>query len=105
VTNAGAGRHDLHVPGTDDRSGADAVLVLQRPFEHVGDDLHVAVSVRAEAFARLDAILVDHAQHAVAHVPRIVVIAEGEGVPARKPSKLGDAAIGGLAHGEHGRPL
>jgi hypothetical protein len=36
-------------------------LVLQRAFEDVRDDLHVAVRVPAEALAGGDAILVDHA--------------------------------------------
>src|SRR3712207_7425352 len=44
--------------------------------QHVADDLHVAVAVRAEAGARRDAVLVDHAQVAPAHVPRVVVVRE-----------------------------
>jgi hypothetical protein len=53
--------HALHVAGRITEplpieSGARGA------FEHVADDLHVAVPVRPESHARLDAVLVDHAQ-------------------------------------------
>src|ERR1700694_4847917 len=51
VTDPETGRHDLPFPRSDHRSGADAVLVLERTFEDVGDDLHVLVPVGAEALA------------------------------------------------------
>jgi hypothetical protein len=41
---------------------AQAVLVLQRTFQHVAEDFHVAVRMRAEAHARRDAVVVDDAQ-------------------------------------------
>ena len=70
VLDAGARRHALHVARADHGARAQAVLVLERAVEHVGDDLHVAVAVRAEAGARLHAVFVDHAQRAEAHVLR-----------------------------------
>ena len=75
VLDARAGPHELDLPGriTPRRP---AVLVLERALENVGQDLHVAVSVRAEALAGLDPVVVQHAQGAEAHVVGIVVVAE-----------------------------
>lgn len=61
VQDARAGGHPLHVSGHDRRAGAHVVLVLDRSFENVGDDLHVAVRVRAEPTTCGDAIVVDDA--------------------------------------------
>src|SRR6478736_632546 len=44
VSDAGAGRHALYVARSNHRTGAEAVFVLERAFEHVRDDLHVAVT-------------------------------------------------------------
>ena len=62
--------------------------------EDVADDLHVAMAVRAEAAARGDAVLVDDAQVAEAHVARVVVVGEREAVPALEPAVVGVAAFG-----------
>jgi hypothetical protein len=80
VQHAGAGAHALHVAGADHAGGrrrrrlavAHRVLVRQRAFEHVADDLHVAVAMRAEAGAGGDAVFVDDTQVAHAHVRRVV---------------------------------
>src|SRR5208282_240342 len=64
VHDAGAGAHALHIAGTDHRAVAHAVLVLERALENIGDDFHIAVAVHAETTARLDTVLVDHAQTA-----------------------------------------
>ena len=80
---------------------AHAVLVRQRAFEHVADDLHVAVAVGAEAGAGGDAVLVDDAQVAEAHVARVVVVGEREAVVALEPAVVGVAAVGGFAQGDH----
>jgi hypothetical protein len=92
VADAGARGHDLHVVGADDRTGADAVLVLERTLQHVRQDLHVAVAVRPESLSRLDAVLVDDAQRTEAHVRGVVVLAERERVPAVEPAEIGAAA-------------
>src|SRR5205823_9212134 len=94
VPNAGAGAHALYVARHDGRAGAHRILVSERAFEHIGDDLHVAVAVRAEAATGLHAVLVDDAQHPVAHVLRVVVIGEGEAVVRVEPAVLGVAALG-----------
>src|SRR5690348_2497561 len=70
--------------------------------QYIGDDLHVPVRVRAEAAALGDAIVVDDPQHRVAHVGRVVVVGEGEAVPAVEPAMVGVAAFAGGADGKHG---
>jgi Arc/MetJ family transcription regulator len=108
VQHAGAGAHALHVAGQDDagvcaagRAVAHAVLVRQRAVEHITDDLHVAMAVRAEAGARRDAVVVDDAQVAHAHVARVVVVGEREAVETLQPAVVGITAVGGLAQRQH----
>src|SRR3954471_2288511 len=101
VGHAAAGAHALHVAGNDHRARAHRVLVRERAVEHVADDLHVAVPVGAEALAGVDAILVDHAQRAVAHVLRILVAGEGERVERAQPAVIREAAFGAAAHLVH----
>src|SRR5690349_11809374 len=88
MRDARARAHALHVAGLDDRAVADTVLVRERALDDVGDDLHVGMAVRAKAGAGDDAILVDHAQGAEAHAPRIMEMTEGEGMPAVEPAHL-----------------
>jgi hypothetical protein len=76
VTDAAAGVHHLQLAGVQVGRAAGGVAVTQRAAHHVGDDLHVAMRVRGEAGVRRDAVLVDHAQRAVAHPARVVVLAE-----------------------------
>jgi len=45
-------------------------------------------------YSRRDAIFVDHAKCPKAHVSRIVMLAEGEGMPAIEPPDLRVHAIG-----------
>src|SRR5262245_31136356 len=85
----------------DGRAVAHAVLVLKRPFQHQRDDLHVAVTVGAEALARLHAILVDDAKIPETHVARIEVVSEREGVTAVEPVELRAPALAGLAYRDH----
>src|SRR5205807_5237133 len=75
------------------RAVTHGVLVRELALEDVADDLHVTVAVGAEARARLHAILVDHAQWAVAHVPRVVIAGEGEAVERAQPAVVGVAAL------------
>src|SRR5512132_2969197 len=106
VPNSGPGGHALHIAGANDGAGSHAVLVLQRAFEDIGDDLHVLVPVRLETATWLNAILVDHAQDAEAHMLRIIVLAEGEGMPAVEPTEIGCAArFGGTESDGHGLGL
>ena len=77
--------------------------MLERALEHVGHDLHVAVRVRAEALAGLHAVLVDHAQGAEAHVARVVVVGEREGVAALEPAVAREPALVAAADPDHAR--
>ena len=99
VTDAGSGRHDLHVAWADDRAGAKAVLVLEGAFQDVGDDLHVPMAVGIKAGGGFDAIFIDHAQRAKAHMAGIVILAERERVTAVEPAKIGLSALGGWGAG------
>jgi hypothetical protein len=102
VPDSGPGRHDLNLSRPDHRTGSDAVLVLERALEDVGNDLHVPVPVGIEPGARLDAIFVDHPQRTKAHVPGIAVIAERKRVPAIQPSEIGPSSFRGGANSDHG---
>ena len=77
---------------------SQAVLVADRAFAHVGDDLHVRVRVRREAGLRRDGVVVPHAQRAPAHAIRVVVAGEGEMVFGVEPAVVGSAqAVEGSA--------
>jgi hypothetical protein len=73
-------------PAADERRRA--VLVLERALEDVGEDLHVAVAVRAEARPGADPVVIDHPERPETHVRRVVVIAERERVPAVEPTPV-----------------
>ena len=103
VPDAAAGAHPLHVAGRNGGAVAHAVLVGQCAGGDIGDDLHVAVRVRAEAAARRDQVVVDDAQVAPAHVRRIEIVGERERVMTFQPAVVGMAALLGFANGQHGR--
>ncbi len=103
MPHARAGAHALHVPGADHRAVAHRVLVREPALEDITDDLHVAVTVRAETLARLDAVLVDDAKGAEPHVLRVLVVREGKGVEGAKPAVLGKASFLAAANLHHGR--
>ena len=56
-----AGAHPLHVAVTDRRTVAHAVAMGQRALEHIGDDLHVAMSMGAKTLTARNTVFVDHA--------------------------------------------
>src|SRR6185312_12815332 len=91
MLHAGAGGHVLQFTGLDDAPVAHGVFMRKLPAEHVGDDFHVAVRMRAEAFAGHDEIVVDDAQAAIAHPCRVVVVRETEGVVTVEPAVIGVA--------------
>src|SRR5229473_3044618 len=79
-----------------------AVLMFERATNDVTYDLKIAVRVGAETLAALHAILVDHAQTAVTHVLRVVIIRKGKGVVAVQPAVIGVAAFVGSSNLNHG---
>src|SRR4051812_1399516 len=64
VADAAAGAHALPITRTDHGAGAKRILVLDRAFQDISDDLHVAMGVWWEARAAGDAVLIDDAQGA-----------------------------------------
>jgi hypothetical protein len=61
VPDAASGAHALHVARRNDRAVAHAVLVRQQAGGDIGDDLHVAMAVHAEAAAGSNQVVVDDA--------------------------------------------
>src|SRR5262249_14608271 len=82
VEHPGSCGHPLHLARADHGAGPHAVSVLERARNDVREDLHVAVSMRAEARAGRHGVLVDDPQRAEAHLTRAVVVREGEAVLA-----------------------
>ena len=101
VPDPRARAHALNLAGQDRGDLAHAVLVRQRAVEHIADDLHVAVAVRAETGARCNPVLVDHPQVAVAHVGRVVVIGKRKAVKALEPTVVGETSVGAAAQADH----
>ena len=62
-------------------------------------------AVRAEALPGRDAVVVDDAQGAEAHVRGVVVVGERERVVRVEPAVVGVAALGGGAKGHHGENI
>ena len=58
------------------------VLVAQGAVEHIAHDLHVAVPVRAKAFAGRHRVIVEHQQVAMALVAQVKVVAKRKAVGA-----------------------
>jgi len=97
VSHTAAGTHALHIARRYALDVAHAVLVGQLAREHITDDFHVAVTVGAKAGARGDAVLVDHAQIAPAHVLWVEVLGKREAVVALEPAVVGQAPFSGSA--------
>src|SRR5947208_10410677 len=93
VPNAGSRGHALQVTGPENRAVAHAVLVLQRTFENVGNNLHIPMPVHAESLAGLYAVVVDDPQRAKTHRRGIVVIAKGKGVGGVEPAVVEVTAL------------
>lgn len=95
VRNAPARAHQLNPARLELPPVAHAVLVLQRAFQHVAENLHVAMRMRPEALPRSNAVIVDDAQAAEAHLRRIVIIGERKSVIRFQPAVVGMAAFVG----------
>jgi hypothetical protein len=91
VADAGAGGHHLHVAGLGPALVAETILVRDRTFANVGDDLHVRVRVRRKAGARRDHVVIPHAQRAPIDARRIVIIGKGKMVLGIEPAVIGAA--------------
>ena len=74
----------------------------QRAFEHVGDDLHVAVRMGPEAFSGADPILVHHAKRAESLEGRVLIIGEREREMGLSQPRSPVTALITPANGDHG---
>ena len=61
--------------------------------ENIRDDLHVAMAMRAETAAGLDAVVVNHAQRAEAHEVRVMKLIEGKRVTGVEPAIIAPTAF------------
>src|ERR1019366_5523884 len=102
VNHSAPGRHMLHIAALQYCAMPHVVLVLQLPFDHVGDDLHVPVGMRPETAAARNAIVVDHAQGTEAHVAGIVVVGKRETKTGVEPAVVGVAAFVSRSEDDHG---
>ena len=102
VAHPGAGGHPLDIAGAEDRALPHAVGMGEGSRNDIADDLHVAMAVGAEAAAGLDPVLVDDPEGAELDMVRVVIVGEGEGVPAVEPPMVGVAPLGTFAKNDHG---
>ena len=70
-----------------------AVLVLNGPFQHVGQDFHVLVRMGTEALACINHVVIDHPQRREAHKVRVVIVRERESMPGIQPAVVSVAAF------------
>src|SRR3954454_4640546 len=103
MPDTAARAHALPVAGTNHRTSAEAVLVTQCTFKHVGDDFHVAVRMRWKTLSRLNHVLVDDPERAEAHEIRIVISIERKSVAGVKPAKVAATALLTTSNVDHSR--
>src|SRR5258707_5545896 len=72
--------HHLDLAWAKFRNRAHTVLVFDSPIQDIGQDLHILVTMAAEAVARCYAILVNYSQSTKPHVIPVLIIAEGKRV-------------------------
>src|SRR5215217_98030 len=102
VSDAGSGSHALHVSRSNNRTVAHAVFMLERAFENVGDDFHVAVPMRRKTAAGSHEVFIDYAQRAKAHVAGIVVLVERKRVISVEPPMIEVPAFFCFSNTDHG---
>src|SRR3989442_15757647 len=64
VANPGARAHTLSITGTNYRAVSHAVLMFERAFKQIGDDLHIAMRMRGKTMSGLHPIFVDDSKGA-----------------------------------------
>jgi len=93
MRHAAARAHELNLPRLEHTAIAQAVLVLQRTFQHIAKDFHIAMRMRAKALSGCNAVVIDDAQRPKTHLRWIVVVAEGKGVMGVQPAVVRAAAL------------
>ena len=78
VTHPGTRAHNLELARRNLLFVAHAVLVLNRAFQHIGQDFHVFVRVGTKALACINHVVVNHPQCGEAHEVRVVVVGKRE---------------------------
>ena len=91
----------LQLAGNQGPASSGAVLMLDGALENISKDLHVAVRMLAEARRGRDAVLVDDAQRAEAHVRGIVVLVKRKTEIGVEPAVVGMASLGGWPYRHH----
>src|SRR5262249_54885627 len=80
-----------------------AVTVCERAFQHVSEDLHIAMAVSSKSRARSDSIFIDHAQIPEAQELGIVIIGKRKRVECVKPAMIRVASVLASADFYHSR--
>src|SRR5262249_11862552 len=105
VADSSSGTHPLNITYANYRASACAVFVRQGAFEHVGDDLHVPVRVGWESGTRSHAIFIDDSEMTKAHILRIMIVPEREGMAAIEPADLCFSSFSCRSYSNHFIPL
>src|SRR4030095_8579939 len=99
--DARARAHALRIAAANNRSGTHAVAMFQGPLQNVGDNFHVAMSMRGKAMACLNKVFIDYAKRTKARVLWVVILAKGEAVISIEPAKIEMAALFSFANCNH----
>ena len=80
VRDTATGAHELNLARLKHAAIAHAVLVLQHAFQHIAENFHVAMRMRAKALTGVNTIIVDDSQRPEADLGRVVIIGKRKGV-------------------------
>src|ERR1700736_563498 len=75
--------------------------MLDGAFQHVGQDLHIAMGVLAKAHRWSNIVLIDHAQSTETHVRRVIVLRKTEAEVRIQPSVVGMAPLCRFPDNQH----
>ncbi len=81
MTDPGTCAHDLELARRNLLFVTHAVLMLNRPFQHVGQDFHIFVRMGTEALAGINHVIIDNPQCREAHEIRVIIVSERESMP------------------------
>src|SRR5580692_1560706 len=105
MADTAAGAHSLSVAGANDRTRAQAVLVLKRAVQNVSNNFHVAVRVGGEPFAGGDPVFIDHAQGAKSHEVLIVILVERKRMACIQPAVIAATPFIAASNIDHSKIL
>ena len=88
MDNARASTHPLHFTGLKRGAVPHRITVVQGPFHHHRNDLHVPVRVHAKTLARINTVIVDDQKRSKTSPDGIEVIGKTKTMPAIKPTGL-----------------